>query len=205
MGKKWEMPRLKARHPPSVRPRSIGEIGALVRGAGAEGPRRAADGGRPVLCAGQVEKPCSPLGTHAGPAAPHEGAAGAWVAEVALRLGAQHHAYWGGPCAAANRAGRVGNSRCFKMARTPLGAVTYASTRRRPPHLTRAKTSSAKVRRSSPAQSTRGVRSFFASAFATASGGGLASCGFGPAHAPTLGGAEMAGVSRLERRRRGTS
>ncbi|WP_257463529.1 hypothetical protein [Archangium lipolyticum] len=42
-------------------------------------------------------------------------------------------------------------------------------------------TSSANVRRSSPAQSSRGMRSFFASAFAAASGGALASFSFGSA------------------------
>jgi hypothetical protein len=49
------------------------------------------------------------------------------------------------------------------MARTPPGAVRYASTLLRPPHLEQAKTSSAKVLRSSPAQSKRGVRSFLGS------------------------------------------
>ncbi len=42
-------------------------------------------------------------------------------------------------------------------------------------------TSSAKLLRSSPTQSTRGVRSFFGSALAVASGEGLASYGFGSA------------------------
>ncbi len=39
------------------------------------------------------------------------------------------------------------------------------------------------VHRRSPAPSIRRARSFCASAFAAASGGGLVSCGFGPAHA----------------------
>ena len=41
---------------------------------------------------------------------------------------AQHHALWGGPCAGARFAGRVGSPRCSSMERTALGAVTYANT-----------------------------------------------------------------------------
>ncbi len=47
-----------------------------------------------------------------------------------------------------------------------------------PPRREQAKTSSANVLRSSPAQSSPGVRSFFGFVFAAASGAGLASCGF---------------------------
>ncbi len=50
-----------------------------------------------------------------------------------------------------------------------------ASTRRLPPHLTQANTSTAKVLRSSPAQSTRAVRSFLVSCLAAAWGATLAS------------------------------
>jgi hypothetical protein len=46
------------------------------------------------------------------------------------------------------------------MARTPPGAVRYASTLSLPPHLPQANTSSAKLRRSSPAQVSPGVRSW---------------------------------------------
>lgn len=48
------------------------------------------------------------------------------------------------------------------MERTPCDAVTYASTLRLPPQRGHANTSSAKVRRSSPAQSSPGLRPFFA-------------------------------------------
>ncbi len=41
---------------------------------------------------------------------------------------AQHPALWGGPCAGARFAGRVGSARCSRMQRPPLGAVTYANT-----------------------------------------------------------------------------
>ncbi|PTL75086.1 hypothetical protein DAT35_56820 [Vitiosangium sp. GDMCC 1.1324] len=67
------------------------------------------------------------------------------------------------------------------MARTPLPAFTYAKTRRLPPHLAQANTSSTKVLRSSPAQSTRAGRSFLASCLATASGATLASSAPAPA------------------------
>lgn len=52
-------------------------------------------------------------------------------------------------------------------------------------HWEQAKTSSANILRSNPVQSSRGARSFFASALAAASDDGLASCGFGSA--PRLG------------------
>ncbi|WNG37962.1 hypothetical protein F0U61_32995 [Archangium violaceum] len=48
-----------------------------------------------------------------------------------------------------------------------------------PPQPAQAKTSKTNIRRSSPAQESRGVRSFLGSAFAAASGGALASCSFG--------------------------
>jgi hypothetical protein len=57
------------------------------------------------------------------------------------------------------------------MALTPQAAVRYASTRRLPPHLTQAHTSSANVLRSSPAQSNRGVHSFFGSSTVAANDG----------------------------------
>jgi hypothetical protein len=69
------------------------------------------------------------------------------------------------------------------MARTPPGGLKYASTRRLPPHLTQVNTSTANVQRSNPAQSNRSVLPFFGSALANASGGGLASSGFGSAPA----------------------
>jgi hypothetical protein len=56
----------------------------------------------------------------------------------------------------------------------PLG-VTYANTRRLPPHVTQANTSNTKVLRSGPAQSTRAVRPFLVSCLATAWGVSLAS------------------------------
>ncbi|WNG53049.1 hypothetical protein F0U60_51340 [Archangium minus] len=61
------------------------------------------------------------------------------------------------------------------MQRTPLGAVTYANTRRLPPHLTQANTSRSNVLLSNSAQSTRGVFSFSGSFLATAWGATLAS------------------------------
>ena len=67
----------------------------------------------------------------------------------------------------------------------PPGAVTYASTRLGPPQWAQARTSSAKVRRSSPAQSTRGVRSFVGSTPTALCAGPLPSFGF--SSAPTRG------------------
>jgi hypothetical protein len=60
------------------------------------------------------------------------------------------------------------------MARTALGSVRYANTRRLPPHQAQVKTSNANVLRSSFAQSSRGIRSFFGSLLTTASGATLA-------------------------------
>ena len=54
------------------------------------------------------------------------------------------------------------------MARTPPGAVRYASTLRLPPHRGQAHTSSANVLRSSPAQSNHGACSFVGSPSVTA-------------------------------------
>jgi hypothetical protein len=126
-------------------------------------PRRCA---HPVALQGtRLLKPLSP-----------EEAAG----DGTLLMMTQHHAFWSGPRAEASRPGSVGSPRCSRRERTPLGAVSYTSTLSLPLHLPHANTSRAKVRRSSPTQSSRGVRSFFASAFAAASCGGLASCGLGP-------------------------
>jgi hypothetical protein len=84
--------------------------------------------------------------------------------------------------AGARFAGRVGSSRCSKIARTPPGAVRDASTWRLPPHLTQANTSRANVLRSSPAWSSRGVRSFFGSStFAAKDGLSSSGSGFAPA------------------------
>jgi hypothetical protein len=66
----------------------------------------------------------------------------------------------------------VGSPRCSKMARTPPGAVRYASTRRLLHTKGHANTSSAKGRRSSPAQSSRSVFPFFVSSLSAATGGG---------------------------------
>jgi hypothetical protein len=68
--------------------------------AGAEGPRRAADGGQPELCVKLVEKPRSPLGVHAR---------ASWL----WRLEPQHHAAWGGPRAGVRLAHAVGDPRCY--------------------------------------------------------------------------------------------
>jgi hypothetical protein len=57
------------------------------------------------------------------------------------------------------------------------------------------------VPRGSPAQSSRGVHSFFASAFAAASGAGLASCGFGS----TLAWGSPRGCQRTRATRSGTT
>jgi hypothetical protein len=67
------------------------------------------------------------------------------------------------------------------LRRTPPGAVTYASTRLGPAQWAQAKTFSAKGRRSSPAPSTRGVRSWVGSTLAAVSAGPLASSCFGSA------------------------
>jgi hypothetical protein len=56
-----------------------------------------------------------------------------------------------------------------------VAAVKCASTRLRPPQLGQVKTPSASILCSSPAPSNCAVRSFFGSALAAASGGGLAS------------------------------
>ncbi|RKH41001.1 hypothetical protein D7V93_39085 [Corallococcus llansteffanensis] len=77
----------------------------------------------------------------------------------------------------------MGSPRCSKRARTPSGAVRDASTRRLPPHLPHPNTSSAKLLRSKPAPSSCGVPSWVGSCLAPASGGSLASSGFGSAHA----------------------
>ncbi|WNG54654.1 hypothetical protein F0U59_07565 [Archangium gephyra] len=61
------------------------------------------------------------------------------------------------------------------MARTALGAVRYASTRRLPPHLTQTNTSKSNVLLSNSAQSTRGVLSFIRSFLAATSSLALAS------------------------------
>jgi hypothetical protein len=61
------------------------------------------------------------------------------------------------------QASRVGSARCCTMARTALGAVRYANTRRLPPQHAQVKTSTANVLLSNSAQSTRGVLSFFGS------------------------------------------
>ncbi|WNG53052.1 hypothetical protein F0U60_51515 [Archangium minus] len=79
----------------------------------------------------------------------------------------------------------------------PPASFTYASTLRLPPLLTQANTSTAKVLRRRPAQSTRALRSFLFSCLSAAWGATLASSS--PAWGP-----EMAAVARLERRRRGT-
>jgi hypothetical protein len=60
------------------------------------------------------------------------------------------------------------------MARTALGAVRYANTRRLPPHQAQVKTSNTNVLRSNRAQSTRGVLSFFGSLLTAAWGVTLA-------------------------------
>ncbi|WP_158623775.1 protease inhibitor I9 family protein [Corallococcus llansteffanensis] len=96
-----------------------------------------------------------------------------------LLLLTQHHPFWGGPRAGARLPGSVGSPRCSNRARTPPGAVRDASTRRLPPHLPHPNTSSAKLLRSNTAPSSRGVRS----CLAAASGGSLASSGFGSAPA----------------------
>jgi hypothetical protein len=62
--------------------------------ARAEGPRRAADGGRPSSAPGGGEA-AQPLGVHADPGrAPRRCAAGAWLSWLG-RLEPQHHAVWG--------------------------------------------------------------------------------------------------------------
>jgi hypothetical protein len=66
------------------------------------------------------------------------------------------------------------------------GVVRYDSTRLLPPHLMHANTSSAKLLLSNPAQSSRGVRFFFISCLAAASGAALAAC------SPPWGNSELA-------------
>ena len=68
----------------------------------------------------------------------HEEAA----ADGTLLLMTQTHEFWGGPRAGASLPSCVGSPRCSRMARTPPGTVRYASTRRLPPHLPQANTSS---------------------------------------------------------------
>ncbi|RYZ17629.1 MAG: hypothetical protein EOO70_01375 [Myxococcaceae bacterium] len=58
----------------------------------------------------------------------------------------------------------------------PGGPLTYAKTRRLPPHLTQANTSKSNVLLSNSTQSTRGVLSSIRSFLAAASSPALASC-----------------------------
>ncbi|WP_369333656.1 glycosyltransferase [Corallococcus sicarius] len=93
--------------------------------------RRGTLTGAAERCAGPGEKPCSPHGAHARSGrAPLRGAARG-LGMGPLRPGAQHHPICAGPCAGASCAGRVGKSRCSRMARTPPGAVRDASTLKR--------------------------------------------------------------------------
>ena len=165
--------------------RRIGGIEAVLRvRAGAEGPRRAADGGRPSTAPGQCRGRAAPFGyTPAQAALPSGARPWAWACGQ-LPPGAQHHASCAGPCAEALFARRVARSMCSKIARTPPGAVSYAISWRLPPQLAQANTSSANVLPSSPAQSNRGVRSFFGSSTVTAIDGRSSS---GSGSAPAWG------------------
>ncbi|WNG44728.1 hypothetical protein F0U60_11965 [Archangium minus] len=81
----------------------------------------------------------------------------------------------GGPRAGASLASAGARLRCSRIARIPPPAITYASTRRLPPHLTQTNTSKSNVLLSNSAQSTRGVPSFIRSLLAATSCLALAS------------------------------
>jgi len=69
----------------------------------------------------------------------------------------------GGPRAGARFRACVGSPSCSHIERTPVGAVTYTSSLRRPPHRGQANTSRLNVLRTSPAQSSRAVLCFLGS------------------------------------------
>ena len=125
--------------PRSARVRRIGGMGALLRvRAGAEGPRRAADGCHPGCAPGRC-RGCAALFRHTPAQAAHpEGGRRGHGLVGHRRLGAQHHARWGGPCAGARLALAVGSPRCSKIARplrlssrTPAPGVCLHSGRKR--------------------------------------------------------------------------
>jgi hypothetical protein len=128
---------LREAHWPSGR--SIRKMGGRLKvRAGAEGPRRAADGSHPSYVPGRCRGPSTPIG-HRPPS--HQGAARAWAGPVgclerlntplpgvALAPGPASHLQWPGPGAPESRAPRVLPSRTP----TPFSL---------PPHLTQANTS----------------------------------------------------------------
>ena len=80
----------------------------------------------------------------------------------------------------------VGNPRCSRIALTPAAPFTYAKTRRLPPHLMQANTSTSNVLFINSAQSTRGVLSFIRSFLAAASLLALASSAWGTRNGRSL-------------------
>ena len=153
--------------------------GGLVRGV-EEGRCRSEQGCAPCRCRGQ----CNGLGAHGCPGRPalrrEAGRDEQWLRQT------RHHACWGAPRAGASFGACAGSLKCSNIARTPAGAVKYAGTFRLPPHRAQANTSNAKVRRSNPAQSTRGLLTFFGSSTVAASAW-LSSSGLGPGSVPTWG------------------
>jgi hypothetical protein len=117
----------------------------VLRGrAGAEGPRRAADGCRRSCEPDRWRGHAASLGRGIRSLGCGGVSLNTLRPGVALAPGSGSHLPWAVP----------GGS---KIARTPFACFTYANTRRLPPHLTQVNTSTANVLRSSPAQSPGGV------------------------------------------------
>ena len=127
--------------------------------AGAEGPRRAAAGASKAARRAGTREGATPWGTPLPwpPSLEERGWQLGRVDSGCARFSTTPAGVVPGPGAC------VGSPRCSNIERTSVGAVTSASTFRLPPHRGQANTSSAKVLRSSPAQSTRAVLCFLGS------------------------------------------
>jgi hypothetical protein len=125
-------------------------MGAELRErAGAEGERRAADGCHEGCGPGWWRHGAAAWGTRRPSGLPRgrqQGRGRLWQ-----RDGSRLNTTRAGvaPALQPAQAGRVGSDRCSRRARTALGAVRYANTRRLPPHQGQVKTSNANVLRSS--------------------------------------------------------
>ena len=114
----------------------IGGMGAVWRErAGAEGERRAADGSHEGCGPGWWRHGAAPWSTRRPSGLPRgrqQGRGRHWQRDGS-RLNTTRAGVAPAPQPA--QAGRVGSDRCSRMARTALGAVRYANTRRLPPQL----------------------------------------------------------------------
>ena len=122
----------------------IGGMGAVLRErAGAEGERRAADGCHEGCGPGWWRHGAAPWSTRRPSGLPRgrkQGRGRLWQRDCS-RLNTTRAGV--APALQPAQAGRVGSDRCSRMARTALGAVRYANTRRLPPHQAQVKTSNA--------------------------------------------------------------